>query len=62
MENRIEPWGRTSATPFDNPLRHVRGTAVHYKGLTLRARGEYSDESARALVAAYRHMKFEGYA
>jgi hypothetical protein len=67
MKNRIEPWVEPirvfgAQRPHHQPeLTHqAEGTKVVYDGSVLRAKGDYSRDLARALIASTRHATAEG--
>lgn len=63
MENRIEPWEErmSSFTQYSDPrLPETKGTLVWYNGILLRARGDYSNDLAGALITSHNHMQAEG--
>lgn len=59
-ENRIEPWRKLPRTLSLAHRGETKGTKVIYDGVTLRARGEYSDDMAIALLNSLNHVAAEG--
>lgn len=60
--NVIEPW-RDPVLWYKprQPTPDPKGTFIHYNGVSLRARGDYSTTLAGALITSVNHMLSEGY-